>query len=275
MPPDPSIYPFNRRAFLSRSAGALGMLALAHLLDQDDRRGAARGASAAADVEKQTGAAFRIPRAKARSVICLFQHGGPSQMDLFDPKPALARWPKPPYPGKLEVHFDKQMGNVLASPFAFHRRGQSGLELSELLPHTGGIAGRITVGRSMTTESVDHESALRLIHSGKFQAGRPTLGSWVIYGLGTENQELPAYVVLTDPGGLPVDGVRNWSSGWLPAVYQGTPFRTGSAPVPNLASPGDVTPGARAGQLGLLDALNRSHLRRHPDASELEARIAN
>src|SRR5262249_19786904 len=129
--------------------------------------------------------------------------------------------------------------------------------------------------RSMSTESVDHESALRLIHSGKFQAGRPTWGSWVIYGLGSENREMPAYVVLTDPSGLPVDGVRNWSSGWLPAVYQGTPFRAGPAPVRNLARPEGVTPEARAGQLGFLETLNRAHLRRHPDVSELEARVAN
>src|SRR3954447_22162366 len=119
MPPDPSFYPYNRRAFLSRSAGALGMLALAHLLDQDEGRGAARGASAAADVEKRTGAAFRMPRARAKSVICLFQHGGPSQMDLFDPKPALARFHGKPYPGQLEIHFNTQAGNVLASPFRF------------------------------------------------------------------------------------------------------------------------------------------------------------
>src|SRR5207253_856829 len=132
-----------------------------------------------------------------------------------------------PHPGSLEIHFDKQRGNLLASPFRFERRGRSGVALSELLPHTAGIADEITLVRSMTTESVDHETALRLIHTGKIQAGRPTWGSWVVYGLGSENQNMPAYVVLADPGGLPVDGVRNWSSGWLPAVYQGTPFRSG------------------------------------------------
>jgi len=252
----------NRRAFLGRTTGALGTLALAHLLSEDQR----------SLLAAEPG--FRI-KPKAKSVICLFQHGGPSQMDLFDPKPALTRWDKKPYPGQLEVHFEKQQGNLLASPFRFKPRGQSGIVLSELLPHTSGIADEITLVRSMTTESVDHESALRLIHSGKFQAGRPTLGSWVIYGLGSENREMPAYVVLSDPGGLPVDGVRNWSSGWLPAVYQGTPFRSGSAPVPNLQRPEGVTPESRGGQLGFLESLNREHLRRHPDSSELEARIAN
>jgi hypothetical protein len=251
----------RRRAFLGRTAGALGTLALAHLLDRDRPAGASTGA--------------KRPEPTAKSVICLFQHGGPSQMDLFDPKPALSKWHGKPHPGRLEVHFDKQMGNVLASPFAFARRGGSGIELSELLPHTAGIADEITLVRSMTTESVDHESALRLIHTGKFQAGRPTWGSWVVYGLGTANRNLPAYVVLSDPGGLPVDGVRNWSSGWLPAVYQGTPFRPGDAPVIHLKTRPGVTPEARAGQLQLLDAWNRAHSRRHPENLELEARISN
>jgi uncharacterized protein (DUF1501 family) len=249
-----SRYALNRRAFLGRTAGALGSLALAHLLETNR-------ASAAE------------PRAKA--VICLFQHGGPSQMDLFDPKPELTRHQGKPCPTKLEVHFDKQQGNLLASPFRFAPKGQSGIALSELLPHTAGIADELTLVRSMSTESVDHESALRLIHSGKFQAGRPVFGSWVIYGLGSENGNLPAYVVLTDPGGLPVDGTRNWSSGWLPAVYQGTAFRAAGAPVLNLATPEGVTSGARRGQLRFLDELNRIHLGHHSESAELEARIAN
>jgi hypothetical protein len=125
----------------------------------------------------------------------------------------------------------------------------------------------------MSTESVDHESALRLIHGGKFQAGRPTLGAWVIYALGAANQNLPAYVVLSDPGGLPIDGVMNWSSGWLPAKFQGTPFRSGGTPVLNLATPPDVSPAARTAQLALLDRLNRAHLVRYPGNSDLESRI--
>jgi hypothetical protein len=133
----------------------------------------------------------------------------------------------------------------------------------------------MTLVRSMSTESVDHESALRLIHGGKFQAGRPVLGSWVIYALGSENRNLPAYVVLADPGGLPVDGVMNWSSGWLPAVYQGTPFRSTGSPVLNLATPGGIPPAARTQQLKFLDELNRSHLVRYPGNSELQARVTN
>src|SRR5262249_5045414 len=141
--------------------------------------------------------------------------------------------------------------------------------------HTAGIVDDLTLVRSMTTESVDHESALRLIHSGKFQAGRPTWGSWVIYGLGSENREMPAYVVLSDPGGLPGDGARNWSAGWLPALYQGTPFRAGTPPAPNLSTPRGMTSEARRGQLDFLETLNRTHSSSHPESSELEARIAN
>lgn len=258
-------YSVNRRAFLGGSTGMLGTLALSRLLDLE-ARGDAVGNSAEA-------------KAKAKAVICLFQHGGPSQVDLFDPKPELSRRHGQPYPGSLEIHFDKQAGNLLGSPFRFSPRGNSGTVFSELLPHTGAIADEITLVRSMTTESVDHEAALRLIHTGKIMAGRPTWGSWVVYGLGSANQNLPSYVVLADPGGLPVDGPRNWSSGWLPAVHQGTPFRSGASPVLNLATPGDVPSTARAGQLDLLRELNRAHRGRAPIvgslAGELDARIAN
>jgi hypothetical protein len=197
-------------------------------------------------------------------------------MDLFDYKPALNKWSGKPYPGgNLEIHFDKQAGNVLGAPYEFHRHGQCGMHLSELLPYTGSIVDDITLVRSMTTGSVDHESALRIIHTGRFLAGLPTLGAWVLYGLGSENENLPAYVVLSDPGGLPVDGERNWSSGFLPAIYQGTPFRSGSSPVFNLRTPSKTPLQARLNQLNLLKELNRQHASQYPDNTELNARIAN
>ena len=257
------LMPLSRRAFLSQYAGSLGPLALAYLMAQEKAR---------ADSGGVRPAGF----GKAKAVICLFQHGGPSQMDLFDPKPELTKWHGKPYPGgNLEIHFDKQAGNVLGSPYAFKKYGDCGMEMSELLPFTGGIADEITLVRSMSTESVDHESALRLIHTGKFLAGMPTLGSWVVYAMGSENANLPAYVVLSDPGGLPVDGDNNWTSGWLPAVYQGTKFRSGGSPVLNLASPEGTQAAARRRQLELLGEFNRKHLERHPANSELAARIAN
>lgn len=253
----------NRRAFLGRYAGGIGSLALAYLLGKESR------------ADSRDPLASRPPhhRARARSVICLFQHGGPSQMDLFDYKPELTRRHGTRYQGEIEAHFHTQTGNVLGSPCRFHRYGQAGISLSEILPHTGAISDEITLVRSMMTESVDHEAALHMIHTGKVFAGRPAWGSWVLYGLGCERQDLPAYVVLSDPGGLPVDGTNNWSSGFLPAIYQGTPFRATGAPVANLAPPADVSPMARRNQLAFLDQLNASHGRRHAGHPELEARI--
>jgi hypothetical protein len=263
-PHQPLDFTLTRRAFLAHHAGALGALALAHLLAED-----------AGSASPRDPLAPRKPhhRAKAKAVICLFQHGGPSQMDLFDEKPELKKQHGKPHPEKLEVHFHNQAGKLLSSPFRFAKHGKSGISLSELLPHTARIVDDFTLIRSMKTDSVDHESALRIIHSGKFFAGRPVWGSWVLYGLGTVRQDLPAYVVLSDPGGLPVDGTLNWSSGFLPAVYQGTPFRATGTPVTHLHRPADVPAAARKNQLDLLNALNAAHLRRHPKNSELTARI--
>ena len=260
----PTWSPQTRRTFLARYAGGIGALAMSHLLAADSK------------AAPLPGAASQNRLARAKRVICLFQHGGPSQMDLFDPKPELQKWHGKPYPGgDIEVHFDKQKGNVLGSPFSFAKHGESGMELCEHLPYTAQIADDICLVRSMTTESVDHEAALRLIHTGKFLAGMPAWGSWLLYALGSANENLPAYVVLGDPGGLPVDGEKNWSSGFLPALYQGTPFRSSTSPVFNLQTPAGMSPGARRNQLNLLENLNHRHLLRHPENSELAARITN
>jgi hypothetical protein len=261
----PSSTEATRRMFLSTQAGHVGLLALASLLAEQQSGRASESTAVAPDVTP-----------KAKSVICLFQNGGPSQMDLFDPKTELQKWHGKPYPaGDLETHFDKQKGNVLGSPYQFRKCGESGMELCELLPHTGSIADEITLIRSMKTGSVDHEAALRMIHSGRLFAGMPSFGSWISYALGTENRDLPSFVVLSDPGGLPIDGEKNWSSGWLPAVYQGTVFRSGSSPVLNLQSPEGVTAAVRRNQLDYLGKLNRRHASRYPENSELTARIAN
>jgi hypothetical protein len=254
----------TRRAFLGRYAGCLGSLALAHLFAEDARAG---GGPLATRSPHHAG--------KAKAVICLFQHGGPSQMDLFDCKPELNKRHGQAYSGQLEAHFHTQVGKLLGSPYKFRNCGQSGMELSELLPHTARIADDLTLVRSMVTDSVDHEAALRVIHGGKTFPGRPAWGSWVLYGLGAIRQDLPAYVVLSDPGGLPTDGPNNWSSGYLPAVYQGTPFRATGTPVANLVSPAGVTPSSRTNQLRFLDELNAAHLQRHTGSAELEARISN
>jgi hypothetical protein len=258
----------SRREVLSRLGGGFGGLALAALL------GEARGESA------RPASRFDVlPRpphapAKAKSVIQLFMHGGPSHIDLFDPKPMLAR-----YDGKAppaEVADDEKLtGNLLRSPFRFAKHGQSGLDFAETLPKIARHADDIAVIRSMYTEHRNHEQALWMMHTGLVVSGRPSLGSWVTYALGTESQDLPAYVVLPDPKGLPVDGIRNWSSGWLPPLYQGTPFRSEGMPVLNLQPKRPRSPEVDRARLELLGALNAEHRQRHPGVLELDARIAS
>ena len=267
----PAAFALNRRGFVTNSAGTLGTLALTHLLGAEANAAQRNGAKSNPHAAKMP---HHIPN--ATSVICLTQNGGPSQMDLFDPKPALAKHHGQPYPGgELEAFFTKEMGNVLASPFRFHRRGDSGMELSELVPHLGGVANELTLVRSMVTDSVDHELAINVMNTGKILDGRPAWGTWVIYGLGTERDNLPAYVVLTDPGGLPVSGPLNWSPGFLPAAYQGTPFRAKDPPVLDLAQPKEVPDAARINQLRLLKQLNAAHFDRYPHNLDLAARIQN
>ena len=175
-----------------------------------------------------------------------------------------------------EVADDERItGNLLKSPFRFHRHGQSGLPFSETLPHIARHADRIAIIRSMFTEHRNHEQALRLMHTGMTVVGRPTIGAWAAYGLGTVNQNLPAYIVLPDPGGLPIEGIRNWSSGWMPPVYQGTPFRSGGMPVLDLRPSRPRPETIEEHRLRLLSQLNEAHRQTRPEELELDARIAN
>lgn len=222
--------------------------------------------------EETAGAHSGNPRPRAKAVISLFQHGGPSHVDMFDPKPMLNRLHGKTYSGDVSFRNPNASKRILGSPFEFSKHGKSGIELSELLPHTGRVVDELTLIRSMTTTASDHSAAIRLMNTGKFLPGSPVLGSWVVYGLGAATDSLPAYVVLVQNSD-PTDGVGNWSSGWLPAQYQGTPFRSNSSPVPYLKTPRRFTPEARTGQLDLLEALNRQHLRRHSTNDELLARI--
>lgn len=260
-----------RRAFLGRAAtGLLGSVAWQWLASRASHRLVAG--------ESRGGALGPHHRPKVERVICLFQNGGPSQMDLFDPKPELTKRNGQPYPGqqKVETLSPSASGNLLGSPFAFRPAGRSGLLLSELLPHTASIADDITVIRSMSTESVCHETALRIAHSGHpLATDRPSLGSWLTYGLGTLNENLPAFVVLPDPTGLPINGTLNWSAGWLPAQHQGTPFNAveGGAPVLNLRTPERIPVAARARQLDFVRRLNQEHARRFPENTDLDARL--
>src|SRR5262249_55728103 len=164
-------------------------------------------------------------------------------------------------------------GTWLGTPFHFGRHGQCGMELSELLPGLAKHADDIALIRSMVSDHSNHEQAIWNFNTGLITPGRPALGSWVAYGLGTENQNLPAFVAILNPTGLPVDGARNYSNGWMPAVYQGLPMRAEGTPVLNL-EPGGAAAAAAAG-VAAAQALNREHAKRHQHQLDLEARIAS
>jgi hypothetical protein len=198
-------------------------------------------------------------------------------MDLFDPKPALDKYHGQTYFDKIagEVENPQSAGALMRSPFQFARQGQCGMWVSQALPHIAQQVDDIALIRSMHTTNLTHEPALYLIQSGKMGPGRPTLGAWVVYGLGSECQNLPAYVVLDDPLGLPVNGVENWQAGFLPPLFQGTRFRSTGSPVlnlePDVDRPADVVQVERM----LLARLDRIHQRQRPGQSILEARIAS
>lgn len=259
----------DRRTALTHVACGLGSVALASLGDWTPT---ARGADAVSAVDP------RAPQNRpcARRVVLLFQHGGPSQIDLFDPKPLLEKHAGQPVPGGVEAFFNKQdSGKCLPSPFRFARHGESGMEFSELLPHLAACADDLCQVRSLHTEFSDHEGAIRLFQTGKGRTGRPTLGSWINYALGTQNRRLPGHVALADPGGYQLDGIKNWTSGWLPAIYQGTPLRAEGTPLFNLDLPEGLSASTRRAQLELLTAFNTAHRDRYAHLSELDARIAN
>jgi len=240
----------TRRDFFNRFSDGLMGTAMASLLQAHDLK---------------PKAPQRAPRAKA--VIQLFMNGGPSQLDLLDPKPILEKYAGQPPSRDLaaEVRAVRETGGLMPSPYKFTRHGQSGIPISELLPNLGKVADDITVVRSMFTTHLAHEAALFLMHGGRILPTRPSLGAWIVYGLGSENQNLPAYVVLDDPKGPPVNFIQNWQAGWLPAVYQGTRVR-GKDP-----EPGTIVDLSRS----LLHRMDAAHRDRHPGNAELEARIAN
>jgi hypothetical protein len=272
----------SRREFLLRYAGGIGGIALASLLSEDGLL-AAEGSAP----EKPP----HIPRGErrfdlspkpphfppqARAVISLFMHGGPSHVDLMDPKPELERQSGRDYQGEITFSFvNRASRKLMGSPFKFARHGQCGTPLSELLPHTASIVDEICVVRSCFTGINGHEPSIWSMNTGLPRPGRPALGSWVTYGLGSESGDLPAYVVLTDPGGLPVDGVRNWSQGWLPPIYQGTPIRPKEPRILNLDPPPATAGRIQRSQLRLLSDLNRGHAERLAGDPALEARIAS
>jgi hypothetical protein len=264
----------NRRGFFQRMSGGMCGAALTYLLGQEGA-----GLSAPGRPGPPTDLAPRKPHfnAKAKSVIHLFMNGGPSQMDLFDPKPALTKNHGKPYFDKIagEVEFIKDAGALMRSPFTFSRHGQCGAWVSEVMPHLARMVDDVAFIRSMFTTNLTHEPAIYLIQSGKMGPGRPTVGSWVVYGLGSENQNLPAYVVLDDPLGLPINGVDNWQAGFLPPIFQGTRFRSTGEPVLNLRPDVARPAGVVSAERELLAELDDLHRRERPRQPNLDARIAS
>ncbi len=265
----------TRRHFLAQSSLGIGGLALAWLLNEDNLL----SAQGRPELEQRR---FDLapkqphfaPRAKA--MISMFMQGGPSHLDLFDPKPGMARYDGQPFPGNIVYdNAAEASAKVLHSPWRFRKHGQSGLDLSELLPHLGEIADDICLIRSMRTGVNNHGQSINALATGRIQAGRPVLGSWLTYGLGSESQNLPAYVVLTDPVSTPVLGVDNWSNGWLPSLFQGTVVRAQEPRILNLDPPPAMRGQPQERYLEFLDALNRDHLRDRRGELDLDARIAS
>jgi len=247
----------TRRDFFRRSAGGVGMIALAELLRAD------------------SGKKPHFP-AKAKSVIFMFMEGGPSQLDLFDPKPALAKWHGKPLPPSLtkdlRLAFIRSDAAVLASPRQFYPAGQCGTEFSEWLPHTAACADDICLIRSMHTDAFNHHPGQLLLFSGSTQFGRPTMGAWLNYGLGSESQDLPGFVVLVSGRGTS-GGASNWSSGFLPSSYQGVVFRNAGDPILYLSNPPGVSRETQRVSLDAIRRLNEQHQAATGDL-EIASRIA-
>jgi hypothetical protein len=256
--------PTTRRELLLEAGRGFGALALASMLEANPVNPLA---------PKKPHA-----QARAKAVIHLFMHGGVSHVDTFDPKPELANRSGQTISADMAKglktnRIDFAKAPMRGSPWKFSKHGQSGMEISELYPGIGSKADEIVLVRSCYGEAFDHAPGMYLRHSGSQFPGRPSLGSWVAYGLGSENANLPAYVVMSD--GAMKSGPSVFGSGFLPAIYQGTVFRSGQYPVLNLANPKGTTEKAQRHSLDLIAELNQRHLESHPGGSELEARIAS
>jgi hypothetical protein len=261
----------SRRNWLARSSLGFGSLALGDLLIREGARAA----------ETST---FRplAPRpshfaARAEHVIFLFMQGGPSHLETFDPKPQLTRLDGQPLPDSFKnvdlAQINTADGKLMAPLFEFHRHGNSGLEISELFPYLAVHADELAVIRSCYHESFIHGPALTMMNCGTQLLGHPSVGAWVVYGLGCESESLPAYVAMTD--GMFRNGAATYSSGFLPAVYQGTHLRTEGAPIQNLARPAQLSGSGQQRLLEQVQHWNQRHRDERPGDSRLQARIAN
>jgi hypothetical protein len=260
----------NRREFLGSMGTGLGTIALAWLLAQES----AAGQSGARNAESPV--APRNPHfpPKAKRVVQIFCPGAASQIDLWEYKPELQRRHGQPMPGLTGVSsFQGGNGNLMRSPWEWKQYGQCGKWISDLIPHLGACVDDIAFVHSLTAKSNTHGPAMLQMNTGFVVDGFPSMGAWVTYALGTENQDLPAFVAIPDMRGYPPNGPGNWNSGFLPAAYQGTAFNT-ETPIANLRSPQGATPQGEKRLRDFLGVLNREHLRENPGHSDLNARVA-
>jgi hypothetical protein len=276
---------WDRREFLFRSGGGISGLALAYLLNRSGLLVAESSAQALHDACDAAAAGVNPYAAKpphfsprATAVISLFMGGGWSQVDTFDPKPALTKYAGEPIDGK--VHGDVIVrqgfpGPLMPSPFTFKKHGQSGVEIADLFPHLSKHVDEIAFLRSVYGRSNDHVQGTYEMQTGQINLGFPSVGSWVTYGLGSVASSLPAFVVMTDARGGPLGGPNDWSAGFLPAAYQGTLFRSTGDPIVDLKPPAGLTPEDQRARLDALAKLNELDMQKFPGNSELAARIAS
>ncbi len=262
----------TRRGFLSRTAGGLGTAALAALLES-------RGSLAARSGEIADPLAPRPSHfaAKAHRVLFLFMSGGPSHIDLFDPKPELIRLAGSPIPesfGTFKTRRAVAKNKLKPALMPFRRRGESGIEISDFLPHIAEHADEICLLRGCHGDSVTHPESVYLMNTGSILMGKPSLGAWTTYGLGSENQNMPAYVVMPDPKGWVKGGSPAWGAGFLPSSYQGTILRGGDQPILNLRAARDTSERRRIAIRDLINRLNRADLPEGAENTDLGARIA-
>jgi len=253
------------------------LVALASLLERDGLLAAAAPADGQLPAANPLGSKPSHFPPRARSVIFLFMSGGPSHVDLFDPKPDLIRLAGQPIPESFGVFKTRRnvAKNKLLPPLRpFRKHGQSGIDVSELLPHISGCMDDICLLRGCHGDSVTHPESVYLMNTGSILMGRASLGAWAAYGLGPENQNLPAFVMLPDPAGWVKGGAPAWGNGYLPAAYQGTLLRGGNSPILDLNTPPGISAEQQRATVGFINRLNREALPRGAENSDLAARIA-
>jgi hypothetical protein len=275
-PNGPATRSASRRDFLRRAGGGFGMLALTALLDRAGLLVNTLKAAPAASVNPLAPKPPPAP-ARARNVIFLFMSGGPSHVDLFDPKPDLIRWAGQPIPesfGTFKTRRAVAKNKLLAPVRGFRKYGQAGIDVSDFLPNIAGCMDDICLLRGCYGDSVTHPESVYLMNTGSILMGRPSLGAWATYGLGTENQNLPAFVVMPDPAGWVKGGAPAWGNGFLPATFQGTLLRGGASPILHLQTPAGISSERQRTTVNFINDLNRADLRPGEENSELSARIA-